>query len=116
MTSIARIAFPLGLLLAAACGSSEVPAQQLAKSEAAIRAAQEVGAADDPQAALYLKMARDRMQRARALSSEGERDQAERLLDQAEADAELALALTRERQAESEANRAQQQLEALQQM
>ena len=115
MTSIARIALPLGLLLTAACGSSEVPAQQLAKSAAAVRAAQEVGAADDPQAALYLKMARDRVQQARTLSREGEQEQAKRVLDQAEADAELAVVLTRERQAETRANQATQQLQSLQQ-
>ena len=115
MTSFARVAFPLGLLLAAACGSSQVPAKQLAESEAAVRAAQEVGAAQDPQASLYLKMARDRMTKAQKLSHDGETKQAARMLDRATADAELALTLTRERQAQSAASQAQAQLESLQQ-
>jgi len=115
MTTFARIAFPLGLLLIAACASSEAPAKQLAESEAAVRAAKEVGADRDPQGALYLKMARDRMEKAEALSRDGEDEQAKRLLEQAEADAELAVALAREREAEGGASQAAQQLESLQQ-
>jgi hypothetical protein len=116
MTSITRFALPLGIALtAAACGSSEVPTKQIADSQAAVRGAEEVGAAQHPQAALHLKMARDQISKAQALSKEGEHDAAKQLLKQAELDAELALTLTREQKAENDAQRAQQQLESLSQ-
>jgi len=116
MTSITRFALPFGIAItAAACGSSEVPAKQLAESQSAVRAASEVGADNDPQAALHLKMARDQVSKAQALSREGEHDAAKQLLKQAELDAELALTLTRAKQAKADEDRAEQQLESLSQ-
>jgi pyridoxal biosynthesis lyase PdxS len=110
-----RLALPLGIALgAAACGSSDVPSKQLAESQSAVRAASEVGADHDPQAALHLKMARDQISKAQALNREGEYDAAKQLLKQAELDAELALTLTREKQAKSDEERAAQQLGSLQ--
>lgn len=113
MTALKRITLPIGMALAAACGASEVPAQQIASSEAAIRAASEVGAERHPQAALHLKHARDRLTRAQMLSREGKTEEAERLLEQAEVDAELALVLTRKQQAQDQAERAREQLDSL---
>lgn len=115
MTAFTRFALPLGIALTAACGGSEVPSKQLAESQAAVRAASEVGAEQNPQAALHLKMARDQISKAQALSREGEYDAAKQLLQQAEVDAELALTLTRERQARSDEEQAEQQLESLSQ-
>ena len=113
MTSITRFALPLGIALTAACGSSEMPSKQLAESQAAVRAATEVGADNEPQAALHLKMARDQITKAEALNRDGDYDAAKQLLKQAEADAELSLALTREQQALMDAKQAEQQLESL---
>lgn len=113
MTAITRFALPLGIALTAACGGSEMPAKQLAESQAAVRAATEVGAADNPQASLHLKMARDQIGKAEALNREGEYDAAKQLLMQAEVDAELALTLTREQQARADEQQAEQQLESL---
>lgn len=116
MTSIMRFALPLGIALtAAACGSSEAPNKQFVDSQSAVRAASEVGADKNPQAALHLKMARDQISKAQALSREGEYDAAKQLLKQAELDAELAVVLTREKQAHSDEQRAEQQLESLSQ-
>jgi len=104
MSATTRIAFSVGLAFtAAACGSSEVPAKQMAKSESAIRAASEVGAQDNPQASLHLKMAKDSYTQAQAASKNGEQETAERLLEKAEADAELALVLTRKEQSAAKA-------------
>ena len=50
-----------------ACGSTKPPTYRLTQSKAAIRAAEEVGAPDAPQAALYLKMARDQVRQAENL-------------------------------------------------
>jgi len=102
-----RIGVTLSTLVAlAGCGSSDVPAKQLAESEAAIRAASEVGAKDNPQAALHLKLARDRYDQAQTASKEGEQETARLLLEKAEADAELALALTRKDQVAAKAEQA----------
>jgi hypothetical protein len=77
-------------------------------SGAAIRAAEEVGAAKVPQAELHLQLAREQAEHARRLVETGDGDdraQAESLLMRAQADAELALALARE---DVERNAAQQ--------
>jgi hypothetical protein len=106
-----RIGLTLSTLVAiAGCGSSDVPAKQLAESEAAIRAASEVGAQENPQAALHLKLARDRYDQAQTASKEGEQENARLLLEKAEADAELALALTRKEQAAAKAEQAKRKL------
>jgi hypothetical protein len=115
MTTITRFALPLGVALAAACGGGEAPTKQLADSQAAVRAASEVGADENPQAALHLKLARDQINKAQSLSRDGEQDAAKQLLTQAEADADLALILTREEQARMDEQRAEQQLESLSQ-
>lgn len=102
-----RIGLLSGAVFAlAACGSSDVPVRQLAESESAIRAASEVGAQDNPRAALHLKLARDRYDQAQVLSKEGEQEGAKALLEKAEVDAELALALTRKEQAAARAEQA----------
>jgi hypothetical protein len=110
MSPTTRIAFSMGLAFtAAACGSSEVPAKQMAKSESAIRAASEIGAQNNPQASLHLKMAKDSYTQAQAASKDGEQETAERLLEKAEADAELALALTRKEQSAAKAEQAKEE-------
>ena len=111
MSPTTRIAFSIGLALStAACGSSEVPARQMAKSESAIRAASEVGAQDNPQASLHLKMAKDSYAQAQAASKDGKQEAAKGLLEKAEADAELALALTRRDQFAAKAEDAKEKM------
>lgn len=114
MKSLVRIAFAsvFGVALAA-CGSSDAPEKQFAESEAAVRAASEVGADHDPQASLHMKLAKDRIAKATKANEEGEHEVAKKLLEQAELDAELALSLTREKQAQTQAAQAKQQLETL---
>jgi hypothetical protein len=79
----------------------------MAESEAAVRAATELGAKGTPAAAEHLQMAKDRMEKADALSQKGDNAAAKRLLEEAKADAELAVLLTREQQAETNAQSAQ---------
>jgi heterodisulfide reductase subunit A-like polyferredoxin len=115
MKCMKRLLLIAGVLLSGACaGTSEVPSQQLAQSQAAIRAATEVGADSNPQASLHLKMAKDRMTQAEALDKKGEYAAAGALLDEARVDAELALSLTREQQATQHAEQAQQQTQSIQ--
>jgi hypothetical protein len=82
---------------AVGCGSSlPAPTDQVSQTEAAIRAAQEVGAPGIPKAALHLKMARDQLVTAQGLMSEDENEEAKLVLERARVDAELAIALSKE--------------------
>lgn len=90
-----------------ACATVQLPAEQLASSEAAIRSADELGAPSVPAAALHLRLAEEEMTRAKALAYQGDGERADLYLRRSSADAELALALVREAKARGEADRAQ---------
>ncbi|HVJ14055.1 MAG TPA: DUF4398 domain-containing protein [Polyangiaceae bacterium] len=96
----------LAALLFAACGGAAVPAQKLTSAKASIRGAHEVGAANNPRAALHLKLARDRVAQAERLIEDGDNEEAALALNQAQADADLALALTREQNDRKQAEQA----------
>lgn len=95
------------------CGSAPVPVERVASSEAAIRAAREVGAPNHPKAALHLKLAQDQLDQAKALIKDGDTKRAESVLQRAEADAELAVALSRESATQAEAQQLLDQVTAL---
>ncbi len=99
--------------LAMACGGSPKPVAQLASSEGAIRGATEAGAADVPEATLYLKLAEEQRLRAVALVEDDENERASMVLARSEADAELAIALARQAAAEKQAKEANQTVEQL---
>ncbi|WP_437964371.1 DUF4398 domain-containing protein [Sorangium sp. So ce260] len=120
--AICRLASPaavlaalLGLVLAGCGGTVPPPNDQLAASQAAIRAADEVGAETDPQATLHLKLAREQLEKAKQLMAAEDNESAMRLLERAEADAELALAIAKARSTQAEAQEALKQVEKLQQ-
>jgi hypothetical protein len=83
-------------VLGLACASSPVPTEQLASTEASVRAAHELGAERVPRAQLHLKLAQEQMQQARKLADDGDTERATVVLARARADAELALMLSRE--------------------
>jgi len=86
-----------GVLLSAViagCGSSPVVNKEASTS--AIRAAEEVGASKVPSASLYLQLAKEELENAKGLASRGDKEEAESMLERAQADAELAVALSRE--------------------
>ena len=95
------------------CGSYPAPNEKLVNSQASVRAAQEVGAQNDAQGALHLKLAQEQVEQARQLMSDGDNKRAEFVLLRAEADAELAVALARQASARTEAQQALDQLKAL---
>lgn len=96
---------------AVACGASAPPpTDRLAQSEAAIRSARELGAQQDPQAQLHLKLADEQVAAARGLMRDGENKRADMILQRAKSDAELAVVITRERAAKTEAEQASQKL------
>ncbi len=85
----ARYGLMLGILfLLASCASTKPPTQELARTEAAIDQADQVGAQD--YAPLEIREARKKLQQAKELSEEGEHEKAKRLAERAEVDAELA--------------------------
>jgi hypothetical protein len=105
----------LAALAAVGCGGAAIPHDQLASSQAAVRAAEEVGAKNLPQAELHLKYAKDQIDRAKVLIADDENEEAKRVLLRAQADAELAIALAKEHAVRTEAYQAMQQVEALRQ-
>jgi hypothetical protein len=102
-----RILYSINLILplafAAGCASFPAPTERMASSEAAARSAREVGAERVPQASLQLRLSEEQIARAKALMAEGDNEQADLLLQRAQADAELSLSLAREDQARKEA-------------
>ena len=104
----------VGALAASACGGAAVPQDKLTSAEAAVRAAEVGGAADNPQAALHLKYARDQIAEAQKLIEDDENAAAGMLLSRAEIDAELALALSRVEEAKAEAEAARQEIKEMQ--
>lgn len=88
--------------------------ERLGASEAMIRAAEEVGADEDPRAEAHLRLAREQVQRATTLSADGVPERAQRMLLRAQADAELALALLREAQAQARTHEALEEVGSIQ--
>ena len=79
---------------AIAAGCASTPRLSTEASTSGIRAAEEVGAAEVPQASLHLQMAKEELDLARELAAKGEKEQAKSMLLRAEADAELAVTLS----------------------
>lgn len=97
------------------CGGAAVPHDKLASAQASIRAAEEIGAKNQPQAELHLKLARDQVAHARALIADDENERARLVLMRAEADAELALSLAKEASLQNEARQAVEQVRMIRQ-
>src|SRR3982750_28222 len=93
----------VGVLSASCATSRPVPTEKLGASQAAVRAATEVGAENNPQASLYLRFAQEELEQGKQLVAAGENEKAEIAFRRSSADAELALALTRASVAAKEA-------------
>lgn len=89
---LVAVAAALGALVAA-CASAPLRTDA---STSGIRAAEEVGAAEVPQASLHLQLAKEELAQAKKLQKNGDEEEAASMLTRAEADAELAVALSRE--------------------
>ncbi len=94
------------LALAVACGGAQLPAKDVSTVNAEIKAAEVVGASQNPRAALHLKLAQDQLREAQQLADDGDEDEARLTLERARADAELATALAQEARAAQEAQEA----------
>jgi hypothetical protein len=91
------------VLVSACGGSAPVPTSERTKALADVRAAEEIGAAKVPKAALHLKMARDQITQAERLIADGDNEEAQMVLNRALADSEVALALAHEAKLRDEA-------------
>lgn len=103
----------VGSLLLIHCGGAPPPTDQLASSQAAIRAADEVGAKEDPKAALHLKLAQEQLTKAKTLMEDDENEAANMLLLRAEVDAELARSLAKKARSVQAAEEAAEDIEKL---
>ncbi|PRQ08942.1 hypothetical protein ENSA7_13410 [Enhygromyxa salina] len=102
----------LGLALVSACASFPEPTADVASALASVRGAEELGAADVPQAALKLQLAHEAIERAQALMAEGEHEKAHYKARRASEDADLAIALVREDAARTAAQAAKSRVDA----
>ncbi len=102
MTHVLKTGTSVMFIIAITLGCASTPLQTDA-STSAIRAAEEVGAADVPKASLHLQLAKEELERAIDLASKDEKAMAESMLLRAEADAELAVLLSREDDEKKEA-------------
>jgi hypothetical protein len=117
-----RHVFKVGVLVFAvavvatvvAIGCASAPLKTEA-STSGIRAAEEVGAADVPQASLHLQLAKEELARAKSLAANDQAEKADSMLMRAEADAELAVALSREDVEKTEAKAAVERVRKLRQ-
>jgi hypothetical protein len=89
--------------LAFGCGGAQLKEQKVEDVNAAMRAATEVGAEDEPQAALYLHLAQEQTQQAKDLAAKGETKKAAHAIDRAQVDADLALQLAQTERQKTEA-------------
>lgn len=103
----------LALAFVAACGSSALPMDKLTDVKSTVRAAQEAGAQNTPQAQLHLKMANDELASAQKAIDDGDNDRARLLINQAQADADLSLTLARGSEATQAAQAAQAKIDTL---
>jgi hypothetical protein len=89
--------------VALACGGAQLNQGRATDVQAAMRAAEAVGAEQQPKASLELQLAREQLEQAKRLAADGENGDANLLLERAHADAELALQLARTEQEQQKA-------------
>jgi hypothetical protein len=104
----------LFVAMIAGCGSAPETVNKEA-STSAIRAAEEVGAADISSASLYLQLAREELGKAKMHEANGEKEQSESMLLRAQSDAELAVAISRSYNDSMKASKASERVKKLQQ-
>ena len=112
-----RVNGPLMLLLlsAMACGGAQINQAKVTDAESSVRAAEAVGANEQPQAALHLQLAKDEIAEAQRLAKDGDGDGATLMLDRARADAELSMQLARTEQEQQKARQAWQKIQEMKQ-
>ena len=96
------------------CGAQRATlTQPLASSRASIHMAEVLGAAEDPQAAVHLRLAEKQVAEAIDLLEHGNTERAEWVLRRARTDADLAAALARENWTRAQVQQAAERAEAM---
>jgi predicted dienelactone hydrolase len=113
MRNINLAASLLATGLAFGCGGAQMKEQKVEDVNASMRAATEVGAEDQPQAALYLPLAQEQTEEAKALAAKGEKKKARQAIDRAQVDADLALQLAQTEIQKAESQEAWNKVEEL---
>lgn len=107
--SIAAIA---ACSIAVGC-ATPVPQSKISSSASAIKAAEGIGAADEPGAAEHLRLARNQRAQGLRLVDEGKNKEAGRVLSRAEADARVSYSLAGEAKTRNEAARMIEEIGAM---
>ncbi len=114
---IGRMASGAAVTMACAMGGCASayppPTQRMAEAMATIRGAEEVGANNDPQGQLHLRLAQEELRNAKILADNGDNRRADFVLIRATADADFALAEAREATAIANAADAVKQASAM---
>jgi uncharacterized membrane protein len=100
-------------LVMGACGGAPLNQAKLAQAQAAMHAAETLGAANDPKAKQSLDLARQQIDKAQRLARDGEGEEANLYLSRATADADLASQLMRTQSAQQKAREAVAKARAL---
>ena len=100
------------VLIVGCGGSAEINKED---STSAIRAAEESGASNVPNASLYLQLAKEELEFAKKLAANDEKEKAESMLLRAQADGELAVALSRSDADKKESTQAVERVRLLRQ-
>ena len=108
-----KLMMSLAAIALAGCATVQIPVDRLERNEASIRSAEELGASGVPVAKLHLQLAKDQTETAKKMALNGD-ERAVMVLARAEADAELALGLAREVAVHSDAQKATEDLKAVQ--
>jgi hypothetical protein len=98
-----------------ACGGAILPSESLTTAKEEVSAAEAMGARDEPQADLHLKLAEDGIVEAEALIADKRNEEAAPKLERAIADAQLARELTEKAEKKAAAETALARLETLEQ-
>ena len=95
------------------CGGAELNQTRVTNVQAAVLAAEQVGANDQPKAALHLQLAKEQIESAKRLAADGDGSNANLLLERAKVDAELAMQLARTEREQANARQAWEKIQDL---
>jgi hypothetical protein len=99
---------------AVACASVPVPPDQLVAAQANVARAQQMGAADNSDAAYHLRLAQEQLEEGQKLIATNDNLEAKYVLKRSAADGELAMAIAGYGVASTEADQARVRLQTLQ--
>jgi hypothetical protein len=103
------------LVALVACGGAQLNQTRVTDVQAAVLAAEQVGATQEPKASLHLQLAKEEVQEAKRLAADGDEVNSNLLLDRAKLDAQLALQLARTEREQQSARQAWEKIRDLKQ-